>query len=374
MKIIFESSRTYLIRTAEAWLGPDNVMRPAVLAVKNGTLIDPASISSEQVEELDLGRVLAIPGLIDSHVHLSLDPGGLPDLKARVELALEWGLAGVRDGGDKNSLILKTCHDPEAPLAINSPGPALFRPGRYGAFLGRPVSGRKEIIEAVREIALAGADYIKVLASGPVGLKYFGQVGPPQFEIDDMRALVAAAGEQGLYVMAHANGPQAVEMCIRAGVGSLEHGYFMGEKALGLLAEKGTIWVPTIVPLAALAGQAQTSPDQVELIGRIINDQVGQLTLAREVGVRTAVGSDAGSPGNPAGPGLYREISFFLQAGYSIYEVITAALTNGAELMRTSRNLGFGDYGRPARFVGLGLDSPLEESGALGPVVVAGQA
>ncbi|MFH1138807.1 MAG: amidohydrolase family protein [Pseudomonadota bacterium] len=369
---LFEPGRSYVILSAAAWLGPGLTRSPSRLIVRNGLLVEPeATDRLDEAELIDLGAVLVVPGLVDSHAHLALDPGGWPEFQDRVRLAAAWGLAGIRDGGDRNSEFLGPGRDPDRPLIIASPGPALFRPGRYGAFLGRPVEGLREIVAAVRDVARAGADYIKVLASGPVGLKYFGQVGAPQFGAGELAALVGAAKDQGLEVMAHANGPEAVEMCLRAGVGSLEHGYFMGRKAMAMLSEKQIPWIPTIVPLSALAASPRTAPEQAALIESIIAAQVAELALARELGVKTALGSDAGSPGNPAGPSLFGEMRFFSRAGFSAEDILVAAVTRGAELMGAGRKLGRLAPGRPARLVGFDFNSPLERALAAGPVFTA---
>ena len=87
--------------------------------------------------------------------------------------------------------------------------------------------------EAVAELSAAGADQIKVMASGLVGLDDFGRIGPVQFETEDLRYLIEQARTRGLPVMAHANGAEAVTRCIEAGVSSVEHGYFMGPEAFG---------------------------------------------------------------------------------------------------------------------------------------------
>ena len=225
-----------------------------------------------------------LPGLVDAHVHLNLKPGQDPGEAARRAAAM--GLAAVRDGGDKACLTLTARKSFSDLMIVVATGTALFAPGRYGSFLGRPVDSRREMAGTVRELAAAGVDQIKVLASGPVDLDVFGRVGPPQFRPDDLLWLTELARDEGLGVMAHANGPEAVEMCIRAGVLSVEHGYFMGPKALDLLAESGVAWVPTIEPLVAQRDRNTDSSGRGRVIRRTIAHQSNQVVRAGAVGGR----------------------------------------------------------------------------------------
>jgi imidazolonepropionase-like amidohydrolase len=210
------------------------------------------------------------------------------------------------------------------------------------------------MFEAVEELAGHGADQIKVLASGPVNLDNWAQTGPPQFSPGDLNYLAALARDRGLRVMAHANGPEAVKMCIQAGVVSVEHGYFMGMEALELLAESRISWTPTIEPLAALLDR-ETRPARREMLERIIAGQVEQLGRARALGVHAVLGTDAGSPGVRAGPALGREAAWWLKAGFSHAGVLEAATLRGAILLGLDDNLGRLTPGSLAYVVGLPL-------------------
>ncbi|MEW5723520.1 MAG: amidohydrolase family protein [Thermodesulfobacteriota bacterium] len=366
----FEPGVAYVLRVGEVWPGPGLVRRPGWVRVESGRIaglgygLPP---TGPGLEFLELGPVLLTPALLDAHVHLGLTRKKGLDLAGRSALAAGLGLAAVRDGGDKDGAALRLRDRIEEHLYLAASGAALHAPGRYGSFLGRAVADRAGLAAAVKELALAGADQIKVLASGPVGLEAFGRTGGPQFSAADLAWLVELAGDRGLKVMAHANGPQAVKMCLKAGAASLEHGYFMGEANLELLAETGAAWVPTIAPLAALA-EGERDRERRSLLERIIADQVARLARAREFGIRAVPGSDAGSPGVAVGPGLYSELSWWRQAGWTLDEILAAATAGASALLGLGQILGRLAEGRPAFLAGFPLASALA-----GPPVFVGR-
>jgi len=171
--------------------------------------------------------------------------------------------------------------------------------------------------------------------------------------------------------MAHANGPEAVPSCLQAGAASIEHGYFMGDQALRLLADTGAAWAPTIQPLAALAEREPDGSARPSLIKRIIQHQVDQLNRAGELGVEVVMGTDAGSPGVRAGAGLAREMSWWRQAGFSGEAILAAATFRAAALLGKADILGSFRPGRLAFVVGLSSEEPLAEAILKPPLVTA---
>jgi len=374
LRIIFARDRSYLLAARKIWIEPGKETGPGWLRIESGRVAGSGAGAlppQTGAEFINLGPVLLVPGLIDTHVHLALDPGDGLDLSARVETASDYGLAAVRDGGDKAAQTLQSRASIQNHLLLAASGQALHAPGRYGGFLGRAVADRRDMARAVMELAERGADHIKVIASGPVDLNAYGRVGPSQFEAADLRHLVSLAREVGLQVMAHANGPEAVQSCLQAGAASIEHGYFMGGRALRLLAETGAAWAPTIQPLAALAEREPDGSARASLIRRIIQDQADQLNRAGELGVEVVVGTDAGSPGVRAGAGLAREMSWWRRAGFSGEAILAAATLRAATLLGKTDILGSLRPGRLAFVVGLSSEEPLAEAILKPPLVTA---
>lgn len=373
--VTFHHAGRYLIRAAGLWAAPGRIFRPGWLRIEGGRIVESGSGAGPvdpSAEVLDLDGVFLTPGLIDVHVHLDMDSGDGLSIARRAERASAAGVAAVRDGGDKYSRVLQARPSVQRHVRLAASGPAIHAPGRYGGWIGRAVANRADMTEAVAALAQAGVNQIKVMASGLVSLDEFGRFSPSQFELDDLRHLVRTAREHGLPVMAHANGPEAVSRCALAGVASVEHGYFMGGETLARLADAGTAWAPTIQCLDALARREPMDSPRRDVIRRTIEDQVGQLIRARELGVDAVVGTDLGTPGLCAGPALREEFPWWFKAGYTGEELLGAATAGGADLLRMADEVGRLTRGRLACVVGWPEAEPLAEA-LLNPPVFLGR-
>jgi imidazolonepropionase-like amidohydrolase len=157
--------------------------------------------------------------------------------------------------------------------------------------------------------------------------------------------------------MVHANGRRPVAEAVAAGCTSIEHGFFMGRANLEAMAARGTVWVPTAVTMAAYARQLTrqltrgrqsqgedfggvASGADLDVVRRNRDHQLAQLRLAFRLGVRVAVGTDAGSLGVDHGRAVAAEMALLAQVDYPIEAVVQAATWNGARL------LGLSDRGR----------------------------
>jgi imidazolonepropionase-like amidohydrolase len=320
--------------------------------------------------ELDLSQRTILPGLVDSHLHLFMsataDPNRrrqqleasfsdlLPVMSANAAALLRSGILAVRDGGDHGGFSLRFREkEGMGPLLIRSPGRAWRARGRYGRLIGRPPKG--SLGEAVRErisrTDSPALDHVKLVNSGLNSLSEFGRPTPAQFGPDELEAAMAAAHGAGLPVMVHANGPRPVELALSAGCDSVEHGFFMGRSGLELMAGKGAVWVPTAGTMAAYAALLDPAGLEAGVARRNLDHQLAQLSLARELGVKVACGTDAGSPGVAHGPALAREMALMIQAGYSLPEAVAAASSVGARLLKVEDKLGSLEAGRPATFL-----------------------
>jgi hypothetical protein len=152
------------------------------------------------------------------------------------------------------------------------------------------------------------------MASGMVSFRRPGQVTAGGFSSEELACLVNVGAAQGLGVMAHANGEQAIIAAASAGVRSIEHGFFMTERALDLMAAKGIFWVPTMVALRRAAGSSAV-PDTAQFAEQLILLQQSMLRYAHSIGVPLAIGTDCVLP-DPAYRAAYdAEINLFEQAG-----------------------------------------------------------
>jgi len=314
----------------------------------------------EGVEVLDLPEFTVLPGLVDCHVHLALDGKDFSRslelwarkdlleerIKSDLALTLSMGIVAVRDGGDRENIALaardELAQGNTPGLRILASGAALGRRGKYGSFLGPGLDG-ESIPEAVENLARLGVDQVKVLLSGVVSFKNYRRVGPIQFSGDDLAGIVRSARGLGIRVMAHASSDEAVRMAVRAGVDSLEHGYFISEDSLEAMAGAGIFWVPTLAPVAnqvrgSLADRY--SPGEREVIERTFRRQQRMVKKASDLGVPIGVGTDAGATGVLHGRGLLDEITLLEEAGLSREEILRAATSGGASVLGLEKEMG----------------------------------
>ncbi len=271
----------------------------------------------------------SVPGLIDVHVHIrSLD--GLATLAAAgIVAACDAGLRENAASGRERPRL------PEKDLTIVSARWALYKKGAYGARFGVAVETREEIKAEILKLKNAGADIIKIMASGIVSLKEPGNVTAGGFTIREIRFIVDEARRQGLNVMAHANGEEAIVSCAMAGVRSVEHGFFMTERALDALAEQAIFWTPTVGALVRAAGSwpGRAINHVRDFINGLIRSHLAMIGRASAAGVPLAVGTDCVLPA-PDYTRIYAdELRYFDQAGIAHAGVIAIATSGGARLL-----------------------------------------
>ena len=167
----------------------------------------------------------------------------------------------------------------------------------------------------------------------------FAQQTEPQFSRQQLGELVSEAKRLGCKVMVHANGEDPVRTAIKAGCHSIEHGFFMGRQNLELMAEKGVYWVPTIYTMKAYALNAEhyRASIDVKVVEQNLAHQLEQVALARELGVKVALGTDSGSIGVLHGESMMEEMKLFMRAGFSLAETIGCATKQGAQLLGCDR-------------------------------------
>jgi imidazolonepropionase-like amidohydrolase len=300
-------------------------LRPAATVVIAGGRIGTGPAGAEVV--IDGAGGVLLPGLIDAHVHLD-GPGRLAELaRYGVTTALDmasvpeetaaWrGIAGQADFRSSGIPAI-------APGSLHSHFPGV---GQRGLVTG-PDDARRFAADRVAE----GADYLKIVVGSPLA-------DHDQATVD---ALVAAAREHGLLVVAHASSAAAVAKAQRAGADVLTHAPLdqpLGAAALAHAVRAGQVAVPTLTMMETIVS-ALAPP------GAAYESARASVTALHQAGVPVLAGTDAnataGSPaGVPHGASLHRELELLAAAGLPAAEVLRAA----TEL--PARYFGLADRGR----------------------------
>lgn len=240
------------------------------------------------------------------------------------------GVAAVRDAGTKGSAGL-ALQSASSDIAIRSAGRALSNKGGYGSMFGRALETDAEINEEIGTLKKSGAAIIKVMASGIVSLSDPGTITAGGLDAVQLSMIVNSAKAAGLAVMAHANGEDAIMNAARAGVRSIEHGFFMTDKALDELYRRGIWWVPTVGALERAASGA--AADVKARVRGIISGHLAMIKQAHGRGVKLAIGTDAVLPDRRYAEYYEAELEFFRNAGIPDEDVVGIACENGKELL-----------------------------------------
>jgi imidazolonepropionase-like amidohydrolase len=334
--------------------------------------IGGASLAAEGAEVIDCDGRTLMPGLMDAHVHLALVRrpdevlndydwmyvGALANEQAE-EMLLR-GFTTVRDIGGPTVGLHRAIEEghvvgprlfSSGPYITQTSGHGDFRnynqlhPGIYGQFSLMEMQGwlimadgPAEVTRAVREALRFGAKQIKMMAGGGVSSPYDPlhtiQGGPEEFT-----AAVKAAEQWGTYVAVHAYTDEAVRQAVEAGVKSIEHGPFLTEGTMKLMAEKGVFLAPT-------ARISLTSPEDVGLdpksvtaakLRKVNQGASNQLKWAKEYGVTLVFSTDQfGTPEN------FKEQSnefLTLAEVFEPVEVLKMTTSNVAALLELSGEL-----------------------------------
>ena len=244
--------------------------------------------------------------MVDCHIHMVLDGVNWKDAIARHKAAPQealirqtlghyqaLGFSYLRDGGDRWGVCdLAAKLAPEYGIRYRSPGFPIYKTGHYGSFIGRGFDGLAEYRALVREAKTRGAHFIKLMISGLMDFNHYGVLTDEPMPDALIRELTNIAHGEGFSVMAHANGDTAVRGAILAGIDSVEHGAYLTDETLQMLAESRTVWVPTLVTIGNLIGDTRFPEEATR---PLLAYQMTAVRKAAEYGALIAPGSDAGA-------------------------------------------------------------------------------
>lgn len=234
------------------------------------------------------------------------------EVKRRLKGYQQAGISFFREGGDYlgvSSYAARIAGD--YGIDYRSPVFAIHKKGHYGSIVGLEYETLPEFSALVKKAEKEGADFIKIMFSGLMDFNTYGRITGTGLEFSEMKELVRICHEEGFSVMVHVNGAKTVHDAVMSGVDSVEHGAYMGDEELKLLAARGTVWVPTVAPYGNLIGRGLFDE---KTIRAIVAMQMENVRKALLMGVHVALGSDAGAVTVPHVSGLYDEYQYLLEA------------------------------------------------------------
>lgn len=248
----------------------------------------------------------------DCHMHMILDGASwraairrhdpVPDdafIHSTLKTYQQKGYTWLRDGGDRWGAGKRARElAQQYGITYRTPYAPLCKKGCYGGFIGTEYADSREYASLVRQIRDTGGDFIKIMISGLMDFDRFGVLTQPGYPAQEIAQLVHIAHEEGMSVMAHANGTRTVEAAAAAGVDSVEHGAYLDTQALHAMRENGTVWVPTLSTIGNLRGKGRFCEAAVE---QILESALTNVAAFHAMDGMIAPGTDAGAWAVPHG-------------------------------------------------------------------------
>jgi len=309
---------------------------------------------------LRLDGLTLLPGLINCHVHLCFggeaDPGtamvkeafAATVIKAtmRARQTIEAGVTTVRDLGGRDYAELSVR---DAVRSGTIPGPRVLCAGKgicitggHGwQLIGREADGPDEVRKAVREQLRAGADVIKIFATGGV-MTPGVDPNSAQLTLDEVAAAIEEARKAGRRTAAHAQGSDGIANCLQGGITTIEHGIFLTEALCRRMARDGVALVPTLIAPHAIVegGVAAGIPEFAVRKSLAVRERHSEsFQMALRLGVPIAAGTDAGTPLNPHGS-LVPELELMVKGGLAPLAAIVSATATAARVLGLEAETG----------------------------------
>ena len=365
-------------------------------------------------EIIDARGAHVLPGLIDAHLHLfgiqgydfgswAMESPKLHAIRSAIEVQeiLGAGYTLIRDCGSDHALELKRAIEEGK---VN--GPRMRAVGRFIAETGgipdlpfirlewmqgpeppgfvRLADGVAEVAKAAREQIRGGATDIKLGVTGGIDPSFIR--AESAWTGAEIEAAVQVARNVGALTSAHSNvlmGGSCIGMqrAIRAGVDSIEHGYWIDDETLEMMAAHDVTWNPNVGYLSRAVERADDlglDPVYVERCKKAQDSYTDTLPRAKSIGVKRAIGSDfLGTPADPHGEEAY-ELEIQTRLGLTPMEALVTATKGNAEFFRIDEDFGTIEVGKVADLFiidGNPLDDVriLQERDRIKRVMVAGE-
>lgn len=367
----------------------------STIAVKGGKIAgvyDGYVTPLGEAPVIDLKDRTVLPGLIDSHVHLSSDRAGQEGLLASLtesrqlsayetlwnaQKTLMAGFTTVRNLGDEGgTLALREAISrgwATGPRIVDAGMSISTTSGHMDRRLGlsedlHPVTGIENLCDGPEECRKAvrtqigrGADVIKIATTGGVNSRIGAGLAKQMFD-DEAKAIVETAHLYGKKVAVHAHGADGIAVALRAGADSVEHGTLIDDESIALFRKTGAYYVPTLSTvngyLERIAKDPNAYPPEVRAkIDWRISITGKALERAVPAGVKIAFGTDAGVSKHGRNAD---EFELMVKHGMTPMQAIQAATVNAADLLGLAREVGSIEPGKSADIIAVSGD-PLSD-------------
>lgn len=336
--------------------------------VENGRIKEIAKEvnANEDALVLDLTGKTVAPGFFNCHTHFTSEanPSGAgassDAISAVVSIEnmqkyLKSGITYIRDVGGANGVDIDIRNMVKAGRVVGPDmqvsGRNICMTGGHGWSMGHECDSPDECRKAARTELKKGADWIKLMASGGVMTKG-NECGCHQLTEEEMRAAVVEAHKAGAKTCTHAQGMESIKAALRAGLDSIEHGFWMDDWCFDYMKEHNVFYVPTLAAVywIVVKGEAAGIPDfMVRKASGAMEAHIDTCKRAYDAGVKMALGTDAGTPFNEHDLTL-KELELLVNAGIRPWDAIKFGTINAAELLDVSDDLGEIAVGKKATF------------------------
>jgi imidazolonepropionase-like amidohydrolase len=353
-------------------------MAGGCLLIKNGTIEDvrPAGKFGRlgpDVQVIDLSDRHVMPGLINAHTHLSIVPGDgnqsgqmrlppqlnvlrstpniLKDIRSGVTTQRIMGEEGGIDVDFKRAISEGLINGPR--MVISTQGIAAANSHGVGP---RPSDGVDQMRKHVRQNLAAGADFIKIFATG--GTSSPGKVlHSCPYTPEEIAMAVSEAERAGTYVAAHAHGGTGLDYCIDNGVRTIEHGAFINEDQLERIIKRG-VWIVGTMSIMCHPEGIEKSDFHIPTIKEkvLMAREALSQTFARVLasGANLSLGTDS------VHGMMHFEMEKLVEFGATPMQAIVCVTRNAARVCRLEDKIGTLEPGRYADFIAL-EKNPLDD-------------
>jgi imidazolonepropionase-like amidohydrolase len=373
----------HIVITDRLFDGIDRVAAKSYVAIENGRICDVGPIDAlaarfpNSVPREEFPGCTILPGLIDTHVHLTFSASAAPlnEIESDSDFALllrgaenarsalQAGVTTIRDLGSRNQVMYEL-RDAIARGIV--PGPRVLCSGRpitcacgHLHFLGGVAEGVKDVTRLACEIVEEGADVMKIIATGG-NMTASSDPLQAQFSPEELRAMVCVAKDAGIPVTVHARGVVGIRASVAAGVDGVEHArmevapgeWRFDDDLAREMADRGVVAAATLAA-SFRAMQCQAKGAHVGVRSGAVPIEVRQKNARclREAGVPVVTGTDAGAALARFEEAINLELELLVGASWTPAEALQAATSGAARALRLDKELGSLQAGKLADLV-----------------------